>query len=168
MNGEHEFNIRQIQRALRILHKNGEDIPVVFEDGIFGKETEDGVKAFQKLMGLEQNGIVDYETWTKLMEEANKYIEKNKEPFPIFPYVDDEKSGALPGKNGGAVKYIQLMLKDLSKEYSGFDNVEITGINDPATRDAIILIHECAEGEPCDGRLDKNTWNSVARLFNAI
>ena len=47
MNDEHDFNIRQIQRALRILHKNLEDIPVVFEDGIFGEETEKAVKAFQ-------------------------------------------------------------------------------------------------------------------------
>ena len=84
MNGEHEFNIRQIQRALRILHKNLEDIPPVFEDGIFGEETERAVIAFQAQNGLEPTGIVDYETWVRLMESANEYIQKNAEPFPMF------------------------------------------------------------------------------------
>ena len=72
MNEEHEFNIRQIQRALRIFHKNGEDIPIVFEDGIFGEETERAVLAFQKQNNLPENGIVDYETWVLLMESANE------------------------------------------------------------------------------------------------
>ena len=168
MNDEHSFNIRQIQRALRILHKNGEDIPLVYEDGIFGPETEKAVIAFQALHGLEPNGIVDYETWVRLMEAANVYLIRNEEPFPIFPYVSNEKSGTMPGKKGKAVGYLQMMLRDIAEIYSGFDNVEITGINDPATQEAIILIHECGADEPCDGRLDRRAWNSVARLFNAV
>jgi peptidoglycan hydrolase-like protein with peptidoglycan-binding domain len=98
LNGEHDFNIRQIQRALRILHKNGEDIPIVYEDGIFGEETERGIIAFQAQNGLSPNGIVDYDTWVLLMEKANEYIRKNAEPFPIFPYVSDEESSVLPRK----------------------------------------------------------------------
>ena len=77
LNEEHEFNIRQIQRALRILHKNGEDIPIVYEDGIFGPETEKGIIAFQSQNDIPANGIVDYETWVRLMEKANEYIRKN-------------------------------------------------------------------------------------------
>ena len=164
---EEQFNVRQIQRALRILHKNGEHIPLVYEDGIFGKETEDGVIAFQKLNGIPQTGVVDYETWVLLMERANAYILKNAEPLPIFPYVDEEDA-VLPEEEGKAMYFLQAMLLAIGEKYSGFDDVVLNGKNDVATRNAIKKIHKCEADEACDGALTKRTWNSVARLFNAI
>ena len=168
MNEENEFNIRQIQRALRILHKNGENIPVVYEDGIFGPETERGVIAFQKQNGLEPSGIVDYETWVRLMEKANEYIKKNAEPFPIFPYVSDEESSVLPEDEGKAIWFLQAMLIAIAEKYSGIDGVVLNGKNDEATQNAIKYIHKCETGENCSGTLTRKSWNSVARLFNAI
>ena len=168
MNEEHNFNIRQIQRALRILHKNGEDIPNVYEDGIFGEETERGIIAFQTQNGLSPTGIVDYDTWVLLMEKANEYIRKNAEPFPIFPYVSDEESSVLPEEEGKAMWFLQAMLIAIAERYSGIDGVILNGINDEATRNAIKYIHKCEADENCDGALTRKTWNSVARLFNAI
>ena len=168
MNEEHNFNIRQIQHALRILHKNGEDIPNVYEDGIFGEETEKGIIAFQAQNGLSPTGIVDYDTWVLLMEKANEYIRKNAEPFPIFPYVSDEESSVLPEEEGKAMWFLQAMLIAIAERYSGIDGVILNGINDEATRNAIKYIHKCEADENCDGALTRKTWNSVARLFNAI
>ena len=168
MNEEHNFNIRQIQRALRILHKNGEDIPNVYEEGIFGEETEKGIIAFQAQNGLSPRGIVDYDTWVLLMEKANEYIRKNAEPFPIFPYVNDEESSVLPEEEGKAMWFLQAMLIAIAERYSGIDGVVLNGINDEATRNAIKYIHKCEADENCDGALTRKTWNSVARLFNAI
>ena len=168
MNGEHDFNIRQIQRALRIFHKNGEDIPNVYEDGVFGEETEKGIIAFQAQNGLSPTGIVDYDTWVLLMEKANEYIRKNAEPFPIFPYVSDEESSVLPEEEGKAMWFLQAMLIAIAERYSGIDGVILNGINDEATRNAIKYIHKCEADEKCDGALTRKTWNSVARLFNAI
>ena len=168
MNGEHDFNIRQIQRALRIFHKNGEDIPIVYEDGVFGEETEKGIIAFQAQNGLSPTGIVDYDTWVLLMEKANEYIRKNTEPFPIFPYVSDEESSVLPEEEGKAMWFLQAMLIAIAERYSGIDGVVLNGINDEATRNAIKYIHKCEADEKCDGALTRKTWNSVARLFNAI
>ena len=168
MNEEHNFNIRQIQRALRILHKNGEDIPNVYEDGIFGEETERGIIAFQTQNGLSPSGIVDYDTWVLLMDKANEYVRKNAEPFPIFPYVSDEESSVLPEEEGKAMWFLQAMLIAIAERYSGIDGVVLNGINDEATRNAIKYIHECEADEKCDGGLTRKTWNSVARLFNAI
>ena len=168
MNEENEFNIRQIQRALRIIHKNGEDIPVVYEDGVFGPETERGVIAFQKQNGLEPNGIVDYETWVRLMEKANEYIKKNAEPLPIFPYVSDEESSVLPEDEGKAIWFLQAMLIAIAEKYSGIDGIVLNGKNDEATQNAIRYIHKCETGEDCSGALTRKSWNSVARLFNSI
>lgn len=168
MNNEHEFNIRQIQRALRILHKNGEDIPVVYEDGIFGEETERALIAFQLQNSLEANGIADRTTWELLMEKANTVLSSNAEPFPIFPYVSDEEDSVLPEEEGKAMYFLQAMLIAIAEKFSGFDGVRLNGKNDEATRKAIMKIHDYDEGEIPDGSLNRKSWNSVARLFNAI
>lgn len=167
MNSGHEFNIRQIQRALRILHKNGEDIPIVYEDGIFGPETEKAIVAFQEQNGLEPDGIVDRETWEHLMEDANSHLQKNAEPFPIFPYVSDEEDSVLPEEEGKAIWFLQAMLVAIAERYSGFDGVTLSGKNDEATRNAVKYIHKIAEKEESEGALTRRTWNSVARFFNA-
>lgn len=167
MNAGHEFNIRQIQRALRILHKNGEDIPIVYEDGIFGPETEKAIIAFQEQNGIEPDGIVDRETWERLMDAANSYLQKNAEPFPIFPYVSDEEDSVLPEEEGKAIWFLQAMLIAIAERYSGFDGVILNGKNDEATRKAVKYIHKIAEKEESEGALTRRTWNSVARFFNA-
>ncbi len=168
MDREHEYNIRQLQRALRILHKNGEEIPVVYEDGKFDEATERGVLAFQKLYKLPETGIVDYETWTELMRAANKYVRKNREPFPIFPYVSDGEDSVLPEDEGKAIWFLQAMLMSIAQKYTGFDNVTLTGKNDAQTKNALAYIHAKTEDEHGKEGLTRETWNSVARFFNAI
>lgn len=165
---EYDFNVRQIQRALRILHKNGWDIPKVFEDGIFGEETERAVIAFQKENGLPPDGIVGKRTWELLMEKANEVLSENAEPFPIFPYVSDEESAVLPEEEGRAIYFLQAMLIAVAEKFSGFDGVVLNGKNDEATRAAIKKLRKYEEDEEPDGRLDRKSWNAVARLFNAI
>ena len=168
MNDEHEFNIRQIQRALRILHKNGDDIPIIYEDGIFGEETKRAVIAFQAQKSLDPTGTVDYGTWVLLMEKANEYIEKAAEPFPIFPYVNDEKSGVLPDEEGKTVWFLQAMLIAIGEKYSGVEEVMLNGKTDFATQNALNYIHSKNRSQNAEGKLSKESWNSVARLFNSL
>lgn len=54
--------VKLLQKALHL-----------YEDGIFGRITEDAVKAFQRANGLKVDGIVGNQTWSKLdfKEEKN-------------------------------------------------------------------------------------------------
>ena len=61
-------DVKLAQEALKNL---GHDIGKTGVDGIFGKNTEAAVKAFQELKGLEVTGIVDNKT-LKALQEANK------------------------------------------------------------------------------------------------
>lgn len=60
--------VRNIQRYLNRIAKNYPAIKTVTEDEVFGPETEEQVKRFQKIFKLGQTGVVDYATWYKISD----------------------------------------------------------------------------------------------------
>ncbi|GAF67160.1 N-acetylmuramoyl-L-alanine amidase [Bacillus sp. TS-2] len=58
-------------------------------DGVFGKETEEKVKVYQKKHGLTVDGIVGPKTWSKMDQLAKKTVYKR--PLSLkSPYMDGE------------------------------------------------------------------------------
>ena len=55
--------VRQIQEQLNTIAEAYPAVPVVTADGIYGPETQNSVRIFQSIFGLDQTGIVDYPTW---------------------------------------------------------------------------------------------------------
>ncbi len=59
--------IYEIQAALRDISGRKDSIrPRLIPDGIFGRETEAAVVSFQRLVGIDATGVVDYVTWTEI------------------------------------------------------------------------------------------------------
>ncbi len=160
----HEIHVRSIQRALRILSKNGVNIAEVFEDGIYGDETAGAVSDYQRIRGFEPTGVVDKETWDSLMSEAEKFVRRNAPAVFVAPFIDNNKTVCV-GEKCWEMYFVQVMLKFLSTVYSGFNGVEINGINDEATANNLRYLQCCSNTDYDDGTLDKTTWDSLANLF---
>ena len=60
--GENSDNVRIMQQYLNLLSASYQ-IPSVNEDGAFGENTENCVRAFQQLVGLTSDGIIGQDTW---------------------------------------------------------------------------------------------------------
>lgn len=60
--------IREMQEYLRRIEPDSE--AALIPDGVFGPETTDAVIRFQRLVALEETGIIDYITWTQIVEAA--------------------------------------------------------------------------------------------------
>ena len=60
--------VRQMQRQLNVIAGAYPPIPKIAEDGVFGPDTEEAVKVFQRIFGLTQDGIVGFKTWYKISE----------------------------------------------------------------------------------------------------
>lgn len=60
--------VMQIQQQLNRIAQNYPAIPRIAADGIYGSNTANAVRAFQKIFNLPQSGIVDYPTWYKISE----------------------------------------------------------------------------------------------------
>jgi peptidoglycan hydrolase-like protein with peptidoglycan-binding domain len=96
---ERESDVRELQAALC------EYKPEVVVDGLFGRGTEDAVRACQRACGLPADGVVRPETWQALLEPAAApYVaERIASGYPLdHPDLSEELEAAA--RHGGAIE----------------------------------------------------------------
>ncbi len=97
--------IKEIQEALFKLGYGESHLVAI--DGIWGENTKCAVLHFQRENDLLVTGVVDFETFTKLMERSNENIQKiNPSPFPL-------KEGDVNGR----VEHLHALLNILFSEH---------------------------------------------------
>ena len=156
--------IFNLQRYLRQLSRFDPDIPSVDEDGIFGEETRTSLEAFQRKYGLPITGTADAETWTRLFNEYLASVEDRTRPDPVFIFPRHPADYSVGrGDENIYVAVIQLLLRDIITLY-GEDAVRlpIDGIYGEVTEQAIRDFQRI-QRLPEDGRVDRITWNRLAR-----
>lgn len=84
--GETSEHVRKVQEALMGM---GFDMAEYGADGIFGSVTEEAVRAFQELEGLEVTGIVDDATLKALKEATSSTAELKKSLYGLIDGVDE-------------------------------------------------------------------------------
>lgn len=148
-------HIKDLQRMLYGISFFDERIPVVYPDGIYGRETAFAVRAFQHTNGLRPTGEANSATWEKLRDEYKDKIAKSANPLHAYPSntinigLNDE---------GLAVYIIQVLLKLLNVSFDNLSDVEVTGRYDAATEKAVRAFQR-RSGQPQTGKTDIDTWN---------
>lgn len=64
--GSSGAKVLQMQEQLNRIRQNYPAIPYVNPDGIFGQQTADAVRVFQRVFGLPRTGVVDFPTWYEI------------------------------------------------------------------------------------------------------
>ena len=72
MEGDRGESVRIIQRYLNVVAQGNRAIPTIAVDGIFGPRTKAAVTAFQRSLGIEQNGAVGPVEWAELVIRGNQ------------------------------------------------------------------------------------------------
>ena len=156
--------IYNLQRYLRQLSRFDPDIPSVDEDGIFGEETRASLTAFQRKYGLPITGVADAETWGRLFNEYLASVEAYTRPDPvyIFPRFPTDFSVGR-GDESIYVAVIQLLLRDIITLYGqDVELLPIDGVFGEITEEAVKDFQR-VQRLPADGRVDRITWNRLAR-----
>lgn len=156
--------IFNLQRYLRQLSRFDPDIPPVDEDGIFGEETRLSLTAFQRKYGLPVTGSADPETWARLFNEYLASVEARTAPDPvfIFPRFPPDYSVGR-GDRSVYVAVIQLLLRDIITLYGlNAELLPIDGDFGELTERAVKDFQRI-QRLPEDGRVDRVTWNRLAR-----
>lgn len=66
--GSSGSKVLQMQEQLNKISTSYPAIPQIVADGIYGRNTANAVRIFQRTFGLPQTGVVDYPTWYKISE----------------------------------------------------------------------------------------------------
>lgn len=154
------FNLQKYLRAISFADTSVSRPPL---DGIFDSATEDAVRSFQSSRGFAVNGIVDRATWDAIYEEYKALA--LTEELPFFPSSPTNYAAKL-GEESVFISIVQILLRELSSVYDSFENIEITGIFDSPTEQAIKELQR-ASGLNVNGFIDKNTYRRLLYDFSS-
>lgn len=161
---EKKAHINEIQQYLRTISFYNGAVPRIIPDGVYGIETINAVKAFQKAYGLPVTGDVDESTWNKLAGEYIKALEFISEPMGIQPFPNNGNSLSL-GSSGAAVIMLQAILSELSSSFANIRPTDITGHFNKGNENTVKFM-QTVWGMPPSGEVDIHLWNRIVDLFN--
>ena len=160
--GDEGREVRIVQYLLAVIGRFNAAIPVVREDGIYDDDMVRAVKAFQQAYGLPATGIADRDTWNALNNAYGDIL-------AAVPPATPEGSELFPGRflslniTGEDVRTFQRLLQRAAQFHSFIPPVQVTGVFDKATEDAVRAVQKEAgiEGYDTVGPL---TWARVVEL----
>ena len=159
-----ENTVRDIQNKLRFLSEDFDDIPAITVDGIYGEETKRAVAQLQRILGFDANGEVDERTFNALNQlyRDAKELRSPAVAVQIFPLNEEP---LVLGSRGVSQTVLNIMLGSLAFVFSNLPKIMSVDSFGEDTLEAVTIIQQASEFEPT-GKVDKPTWNIIARLFN--
>ncbi len=160
-----DLTIFEIQTYLRELYKAGYNLPMITPDGIYGELTADAVRDFQREEGLEKSGEVDFNTWSRLVFQANRIRAIYALPEKISPFDMLMLNGSIQkGDRVDIIYIVQVMLRAL--HVYDYLSIEVNGIFDDATADALDDFSRRNGIENPSGTITKEVWNALAIAYS--
>ncbi|MGL5973173.1 MAG: peptidoglycan-binding protein [Oscillospiraceae bacterium] len=155
--GSTGINVEKVQIYLNAANSAFNTIPKVSVDGIFGKSTENSVKAFQKRFGLDVDGMVGPTTWNSLVDVY--YATLNTDFFAGKPLkITDQNSD---------VRKMQTMLRFISYVVQEINRLSANGVFEKETEKTVIQFQRQFD-LPITGVIDELTWYAIVNVFRQI
>ncbi|MCQ2468354.1 MAG: peptidoglycan-binding protein [Ruminococcus sp.] len=164
-------DVRFLQIYLNRISGSYPAIPKIPQaDGNFGRATEDAVRRFQEVFGLEPTGEVNASTWyriTYIYTSVKHIADLDSEGVtideitPIYP----EQLGI--GMSGNEVEVLQYYLAVVGAYYEAVAPVEVTGYFGEQTERSLKSFQRVF-GLPQTGIADRATWNDLYRAYEGI
>lgn len=154
--------ILEIQFKLKDISQAEPDIPMVFPTGKYDEQTKIAVIEFQKKSKLPVTGEVDFTTWNKLNEEHKISAHYINEPKTLCCFPSKMQEYKL-GDKDSAIYALQIILKYYHKKYKNHPDVNLTGIFDKQTEEALRQFQKHSH-LPVTGILDRRTWNTLNQI----
>lgn len=154
--------VRGLQSMLRNISYYVDDVLRVVPDGNFTEDTKNSVISFQKTYGLNPTGEVDNATWDKIRDVNNELnrIYVNPKLFAVFgKRIIINKDDEIP-----ELFVVQSMLYNVFLDFPNAPEVDITGVHDEKSVEAVVFVQNITGLEPT-GVIDTLTYNNIADLY---
>ncbi|MBQ7874722.1 MAG: peptidoglycan-binding protein [Oscillospiraceae bacterium] len=169
--GDREYEVRLIQQRLNRIARNFPAIPRINPvDGVFGQQTENSVKAFQRVFNLTPDGIVGPGTWYKI-----SFIYSSVRRLSEL-YGENEALSEVPvqyveplelGDSGERVRLLQYYINVLAAFYEEISEVREDGQFGEATRQQVLNFQRIF-GLTQDGIVGIGTWDALYDAYVGI
>lgn len=169
--GDAGNNVRTKQVQLNRISRNYPSIPKINPaDGVFGQETDDAVREFQRIFNLTVDGIIGKSTWYRiayLYSSVKRLSELDSEGISLDEIAQQFSSILSFGDTGDEVKIIQYYLAVVGNYYESIPPIPITGDFEEATLQAVIAFQKTFGLDP-DGIVGQQTWNELYKAYRGI
>ncbi len=162
---------RTVQLRLNRISSNYPSIPkIVNTDGVFDTDTEEAVKAFQRIFGLTPDGIVGQATWymiRRIYNAVKRLNELDSEGLKLDDVTKQYPNVLTLGDRTIGVANLQYYINYLSQFYTSIPSVEIDGTFGEETLAAVIDIQNTFGLTP-DGVVGPATWDAIYDAYLGI
>ena len=161
-------DVRTLQQQLNRIRVNYPAIPAITRvDGVFGTETENAVKAFQRIFDLTADGVVGKKTWYRIsyIYVAVKRLGELNSEGERPQYDDNSYPGLLRfGDTGTSVQNLQFYLKTIAAFNPFIPDLAIDGFFGQGTENAVRAFQR-TYGLGVDGIVGEETWNRIVSVY---
>lgn len=155
--------VRSLQTMLRVIGEDENRQPTVIPDGFFGPQTRNAVHNFQRSRGIPATGVADLNTWERIMADYRPALVRVDQAEPLQLILNPGQV-LRQGEYHPYLYLIQAMLLALEEIYGSIGSLEMTGILDMPTSNAISSFQYLSD-LPQTGEVDKITWKHLARQY---
>lgn len=163
--------VRRMQNFLNRIRVNFPLIPRISNpNGVFGTDTQDAVRTFQRTFSLTADGIIGKETWNKISfihTGVTRMAELDGEGERASIGKNPPNSILSMGSRGEDVLQLQFILNAISPYYSSVPTVIKDGVFDTVTKNGVIEFQKTFGLTP-DGVVGAQTWNKLYSVYRGI
>ncbi len=159
--------VTTIQYLLNVIAYFNPNLNIFPISNVFDANTVNAVRNFQAQYGLPVTGIVEQQTW-------NKIVSVYSDVYSQLPEGYQENYAKLypgyfltPGATGQNVTDLQTYLSLIAQTDGNIPNVTVDGVYGTQTRDAVYTFQRL-NNIPTTGSVGPVTWNAIANRYNAI
>lgn len=164
-------DVKSLQIYLNRISGNYPAIPkIAATDGVFGSDTEEAVRKFQEIFGLEVTGTVRCATWYKItyIYTSVKHIAELDSEGVRFEEIAQQFTEDLKiGMQSIEVSMLQYYLAVIGAYYEAVTPVDITGYFGEMTENSVKSFQRVF-GLPQTGEVDRETRNDLYRAYQGI
>ncbi len=169
--GDLSENVRRMQLYLNRISANYPAIPkIVAVTGRFDENTENSVKAFQRIFGLASDGIIGKATWYKIIyifDAVTRLAELESEGIGYENLPLQFQNDLSVGDSGGQVVSLQYFLVLLSRFVDFIPEITVDGSYGEATANAVRSFQQY-KNLPVTGAVDRQTWDSLYQAYSGV
>ena len=134
-------DVRTLQVRLNRISANYPAIPKITNvNGVYDKNTENAVKAFQRIFNLTQDGITGRATWyavQRIYNAVKRLSELDSEGLKIEEISRQFPEELKPGDRGNFVRVVQYLLRYVAQFDNRVPEIAVDGIYGPKTEAAV-------------------------------